>query len=268
MTSWQHKVCGTRTTQHSRRSELKLEEVLRNQAGRGQVLIMPEAEAKNRFQNLVVASLGAQKKEKPGGVISACVLFDGPNGNFVNTSTHLRDQEGEVTFGLTSKQHTGKCPSIGMTGTCWDVSSKKTREVFVNTVGTFGVSPASYYWSRVSAAAKRLTQYLISQYATTWIMLLADDYHVEFGGAPDPDCGERAWHSLSATSSALPGYLFLLSLFLLHSRWLVWYLRLLSLLGSRVEMFGSDCGSVGGRRTRAKSSTLSSHQILIREKFG
>ena len=48
--------------------------------------------------------------------------------------------------------------------------------MFVNTVGTFGVSSASYYWSRVSAAVGRLTQYLISRYATTWIMLLADDY--------------------------------------------------------------------------------------------
>ena len=54
---------------------------------------MPETEARSRFPNLVVASLGAQKKEKPGGVISAPVLFNGTNGNFVNNSTHLRDQE-------------------------------------------------------------------------------------------------------------------------------------------------------------------------------
>ena len=71
----------------------EVEKVLRDQAGRGQVLIMPEVEARNRFPNLVVASLGAQKKEKPGGVVSARVLFDGTNGNFVNNSTHLRDQE-------------------------------------------------------------------------------------------------------------------------------------------------------------------------------
>ena len=71
----------------------EVEEVLRDQANRGQVLIFPEAEARSRFPNLVVASLGAQKKEKSGGAISARVLFDGTNGNFVNTSTHLRDQE-------------------------------------------------------------------------------------------------------------------------------------------------------------------------------
>ena len=95
----------------------EVEEVLRDQAGKGQVLIMLEAEARNRFPNLVVASLG---DEKFGDVISPRVLFDGTNGNFVNISTHLRDQErapvapdlkrlmrekaktGEVTFGLTA----------------------------------------------------------------------------------------------------------------------------------------------------------------------
>ena len=69
----------------------EVEEVLWDQAGRGQVLVMPDAEAKNRFPNLVVASLGAQK-EKPGGVISARLLFDDTNGDFANTST----------FGLTA----------------------------------------------------------------------------------------------------------------------------------------------------------------------
>ena len=72
------------------------------------------------------------------------MLFDGTNGNFVNTSTHLRDQErapvapylkrltrekaktGEVTFGLTAGRQRStqdRYPSTRMTGTCWDVSS-------------------------------------------------------------------------------------------------------------------------------------------------
>ena len=51
-------------------------EVLVDQANRGQVLRLSEEEARRRFPNLTVASLGAQKKEKPGGVISARVLFD------------------------------------------------------------------------------------------------------------------------------------------------------------------------------------------------
>ena len=71
----------------------EVEEVFRDQAGRGQVLITPEADARNRFPNLVVASFGAQRKENPRGFITARVLFDDTKGNFVNTPTHLRDQE-------------------------------------------------------------------------------------------------------------------------------------------------------------------------------
>ena len=121
----------------------EVEEVLRDQAGRGQVLVIPVAEARNRFPNLVVASLGAQRKEKPGGVVSARVLFDGTNGNFVNTSTHLRDQErapvapdlkrlmrekakaGEVTFGLTADVKEAHRQVPIHPGTCWDVRSKE-----------------------------------------------------------------------------------------------------------------------------------------------
>ena len=50
-------------------------------------------EAKLRLPGLVIASLGAQRKEKPGGKVSARVLFDGTHGLSVNTKTRLRDQE-------------------------------------------------------------------------------------------------------------------------------------------------------------------------------
>ena len=55
-------------------------------------------------------------------------------------------------------------------------------EVFVNTVGTFGIISASYYWSRVGAAVGRLSHYLAGYDATTWHMLVADDYPLECGG--------------------------------------------------------------------------------------
>ena len=55
-------------------------------------------------------------------------------------------------------------------------------DVFVNTVGTFGIASASYYWSRVAAAVGRLAQYLAGYSCTTWHMLVADDYLLECGG--------------------------------------------------------------------------------------
>ena len=91
---------------------------------------------------------------------------------------------GEVTFGLTAdvKEAHRQVPIHPDDWHLLGCQLERGGEVFVNTVGTFGVSSASYYWSRVSAAVGRPTQYLISRYATTWIMLLADDYHVEVGG--------------------------------------------------------------------------------------
>ena len=61
------------------------EAVLEDQAGRGQVLKFKEADARALFPDLVVASLGAQRKDKPNGAVSARVLFDGTHGLAVNT---------------------------------------------------------------------------------------------------------------------------------------------------------------------------------------
>ena len=47
---------------------------LKDQAGKGQVLKFTEV-ARARFRDVVVGLLGAQRKEKPNGVVSARVLF-------------------------------------------------------------------------------------------------------------------------------------------------------------------------------------------------
>ena len=59
--------------------------VLEDQAARGQVTKMTEHEARQRY--LVVASLGAQRKDKPGRAVSARVLFDGTHGITVESAT-------------------------------------------------------------------------------------------------------------------------------------------------------------------------------------
>ena len=65
--------------------------VLEDQDLRGQVPKLEEHEARQHCPNLVVASLGANRKEKPH--VSARVLFDGTNGIEVNKRTWIRDQE-------------------------------------------------------------------------------------------------------------------------------------------------------------------------------
>ena len=176
-------------------------DVLRDQAKRGQVLVLSQQVAKKRFPGLVVASMGAVKKEKDG-VISARVVFDGTNGFYVNNSTHLRDQErspvaGDIKRFMREKARVGE-PTFGLTADIkeahrqipihpsdWHLLASRLEpdgEVFINTVGTFGISSASYWWSRVSTAMGRLYQYIVARYASSWVLLLADDYHIEMGG--------------------------------------------------------------------------------------
>ena len=67
--------------------------IMNDQAERGQVLRLSEEEARQKFPALTVASLGAIKKEKPGGEVTARILFDGTHGIDVNTRIRIRDQE-------------------------------------------------------------------------------------------------------------------------------------------------------------------------------
>ena len=61
--------------------------VLDDQMTSGQVLMMSESEARRRLPELVVASLGTLRKDKPHGGITARVLFDGTHGMSVNRRT-------------------------------------------------------------------------------------------------------------------------------------------------------------------------------------
>ena len=54
--------------------------VLEDQAERDQVLKLFELEARKKYPHLKVASLGVKRKDKPNGIVSARVLFDGSNG--------------------------------------------------------------------------------------------------------------------------------------------------------------------------------------------
>ena len=177
-------------------------EVLEDHARRGQVLKLTEHEAKSRYPGLVVASLGANKKEKPGGVITARVLHDGTNGVSLNRRIRLRDQErcpiasdikrvmrekartGERSFALTAdvKKAHRQIPIVPRDWHLLGCQVTPGSSVYINKVGTFGKSSASYYWSRVAGALGRLSQYLIGGKAKTWHLLVADDFHLDASG--------------------------------------------------------------------------------------
>ena len=73
--------------------EEKVLEAMRDQASRGQVLVLPEEEARRRFPDLVVTSLGPCARTNPYRTVTARVLFDGTRGLCVNWWAQVRDQE-------------------------------------------------------------------------------------------------------------------------------------------------------------------------------
>ena len=165
---------------------------MEDQTKRGQILKLTESEARGRYPNLTVASLGANSKEKATGDVTARVLFDGTHGIDVNRRTRVRDQErGPIAADIKSVlREKAKSPyhSFALTadvteahrqipidpreGTSWGLGVNKYG-------GTFGVASASYWWSRVAGAVGRLTQYLPGQAAQTWHLLVADDYQLD-----------------------------------------------------------------------------------------
>ena len=106
-----------------REFESQVLEVMHDQASRGQIIVMTESEARSRYPDLVVASLGAQRKQKPGGKMTARVLFD---GLCVNSKTRLRDQErarnqksvsSPLHSRLMLRRRIARCPYIQTIGT-------------------------------------------------------------------------------------------------------------------------------------------------------
>ena len=151
----------------------------------------------------MIASLGANRKEKSDGTSIARVLHDGSNCIAVNKRTRVRDQErrpmasdlkratrekakrGETTFALTADVKEAH-RQIPVARGDWRLLGCRVRSctyVYINTVGTFGASSASYCWSRIGSGIGSLMQYIVGQSATTWIMSVADEYHLETSGA-------------------------------------------------------------------------------------
>ena len=164
------------------------------------MLKLSEKEAKERYPKLVAASLGGQRKDKKNGTYTARVLFDGTNGISVSKRTRVRDQKrspiaadinrerakmSERTFALTADVAEAH-RQVPIDPVDWHCFGAQIRPGDVNTVGTFSISSASYYWSRVGSSLGRLSHYISAHAAHTWHLPVADDFHLEAGGAGYP----------------------------------------------------------------------------------
>ena len=94
----------------------KVEEVLQDQVKRRQVVELSEEDARRQYPGLVIASLGANRKEKSDGTITARVLHDGSNGRAVIRRTRVRDQERLETRDALEGEEKRK--NVGFDGRC------------------------------------------------------------------------------------------------------------------------------------------------------
>ena len=178
----------------------EVEAVILDQYRRGQFLRLTPAQAKARFgSSLVVASLGAVRKENSQGEVSARVVYDATHGVRVNSLIRMRDQDRAPTAPdlktALREQHEGGGRSFGITS---DVSEahrlvlldprdyhfvgcqlNPRGDVLINKVMPFGLVPAAYRWSRVGGSVGRLIQYIVRDRAQLWLKLVADDYDIQ-----------------------------------------------------------------------------------------
>ena len=152
--------------------------VLVDQASRGQMLVLSEEQARTQFPNLTIASLGAQRKDNPNGVVSARVQTVSPSTNALACAIKNKPILADFKRFMREKAK-GGLPTFALTA---DVKEAH-RQIPVAAcdwhflgcqVRTFAVASASYCWSRVDSGLGRLSQYLLGDRAQTWHMLVAD----------------------------------------------------------------------------------------------
>ena len=171
------------------------------EARMGWMIEMSDSEARESFgEDLLIASLGAvEEKDK------VRVVHDGTHHVHVNNRIKVRDQlrcpgAGELRALMQEKADVGG-KFFGILG---DISKAhrriKVREsdwrfqacrleegrIWINTVGTYGIASASYWFGRFAAATiVRLGYYVAGQDADVEILLYADDYLLLAGRAED-----------------------------------------------------------------------------------
>ena len=175
-----------------------VEKTLRDQAGRGLVTIMSEAQARREYgDRLTIASLGAlEKGVGSDGVMEIRIIHDGTHKVPVNDKIRVRDggifpTAPDLKLALREQAATGR-PHFGLTADIeeahrmiavdpvdWPLQACQARpggEVFLNTCGTYGIASAAYWWGRLGAASLRTLIYILGNELPAWILLFADDW--------------------------------------------------------------------------------------------
>ena len=170
----------------------KVRALFREEAALGWMVELPEAEARAIYKDrLAIAALGVvEERDK------IRVVHDGSHKVHVNHRIRVKDQircpgAGEIRTLIQERMELG-AKSFAILG---DVSKAHRRikvkeadwgyqacqldpgSVWLNKVGTYGMSPAAYYWARFAAAViVRLGHYVAGKGSALELLLYVDDF--------------------------------------------------------------------------------------------
>ena len=182
----------------------EVEAALKGQEQRGQIISMAEERARREYgPRLAIASLGAvEKGTREDGTVEVRIVHDGTHGVAVNPAIKVLDhvptpsasdiktvirhcaESGLPFMGLTADVKEAH-RQIPVAPADWPLHACQTRPggpVYLNKVGTYGISSAGYWWGRVVAALHRLAISLTPHALMVWLLLFADDWLVLAGG--------------------------------------------------------------------------------------
>ena len=166
---------------------------------------MTEREACAKYgERLTIASLGAVvKTANEDGSVDVRVVHDGTHGIKLNDSIKILDQVAHPTAQdlrrVLQECEASKVPFFAATVDVkeahrqiqirpQDVALQACRVrpggmIYVNLVGTYGVTSAGYWWARLAAAVTRLAYAVLGGNLCVWILIYVDDWLVLSGGS-------------------------------------------------------------------------------------
>ncbi len=164
-------------------------EQLLDSVDRGLALRMKPDEAEHHFPGLSINSLGGVAKLSDAGeVVGVRIVMDGTHGVVVNSAIRQRDQDRCPIASDVKRQQREQASTRPARGVALDVQEAHhlprvhrsdwrhqccrcdgCEDVFIFTVGCFGISSAAYWWSRLGGAPAD----------AIWLLLMADDLKAE-----------------------------------------------------------------------------------------
>ncbi len=177
-----------------------VEQQLADHHARGLALRLSPAEARDRFPELTVASMGAVSKvADPKHFSEVRLVVDGSNGVDLNPRVKQRDQdrcptaadvkryqraqasEPHLPLGLALDVHEAHRipPTREADWRHQGVRSSAESDIYIYMYNMFGYASSAYWWARLGGAVARAIHLVACPSQRLWVLLMADDFKIE-----------------------------------------------------------------------------------------